>query len=221
MDRARHPGLHEYAAPHLLPLAQLTAPAVLTAGVTAYTLTDMFLYNRRKKAEYLETQKILYLTALAESRRALAEGRANENHLAMLENERLAELDDQRKRKKRYVREIYDYLFTSKDPLADPDINEVERARRHFPLPPPETQRAATAILDGREMGAAGTAPRQEQGGLVQAVEEKRREGEREAERQGARGGMLDNLGENSTPSEEKSAGDKRTWSDWISSFWR
>ena len=196
---------------------------MLTAGVTAYTFTDMFLYNRRKKTEYLETQKILYMTALAESRRAVAEGRANANHLAMLENERLAELDDERKRKKRYFKEIYDYLFTSKDPLTDPDINEVERARRHFPLPPPEAQRAATAILNEKGTGGMGAQQQQQpqQDGVVQAVEEKRREGEKEMERRGMQGGPLDRLGESPASSKAESAGEKRTWSGWISSFWR
>ena len=176
----------------------------------------MFRYNRAKKREFFETQTVLYHTALEESRAALARGEANENHLMVLENERLASLEDERKRKLKPLKQIYEYLFTNKNMLAEEGLNEIELEKRYWPLrpPPKEGQMAA----DEEKTEKMGFKRGVKDDAVLRAVgkvneEETRAESTKAAE-------VLP--GTPAQTSEQRPDGGKDTsWSGWLSSFWR
>ena len=213
------------ASRDLLGLTACPHRAVLCMGYASFCMVDLFKYNRRKKAEFHETQKILYQTALQESREALARGEATQAHLDMLENERLAVLDEERLRKKSYSREIFNYLFRREEFEKEKPVNEIEAMRKRFPLreePPPKEQ-GAEAV---RAVAGVDGSSKDRETSTLKAVEDKRREGEKAAERRGVQGGPLDFLAEAATSSSahqraEHSAREQRTWSSRVSSLWR
>ena len=179
-----------------------------------YALTDMFRCNRRKKRELFETQRVLYATALEESRSAVARGTARPEHYDVLENERLAILEDERRQSKRHFREIFNYLFKKKP--EEGELNEVEAARRRFPLPPPvEQEAAASKVLRAKEAREAGQGTLG--GTVIAAIEEKGRRREKALEARAVQGGPLDEWAARNAPSTPKSEAEKRSWYSRIS----
>lgn len=65
----------------------LIGAIVIAGGVTTYALSDMMIYNRRKKREWFADQQEQFRVALAAAHTALASGTATEQHLDFLQRE--------------------------------------------------------------------------------------------------------------------------------------
>ncbi|KAI0999546.1 hypothetical protein K3495_g8651 [Podosphaera aphanis] len=79
---------------HTITTSTLIAASVIAGGVTIYALTDMIIYNRRKKAQFFEEQKAKLELAIVVARQAIREGTATEqqiNFIKMEDEHRAAE----------------------------------------------------------------------------------------------------------------------------------
>jgi hypothetical protein len=68
---------------------------VIAGGVTVYALTDMMVYNRRKRAQFYEEQKALKESAIYSARLAISSGVATEEQINFInmEDEHQGRLD--------------------------------------------------------------------------------------------------------------------------------
>ncbi|KAI4225774.1 MAG: hypothetical protein L6R36_003660 [Xanthoria steineri] len=173
-------------------------PTVLAGLITAFSLTDMVIHNRQQRALYLAAQETLYNQTLAAAIEAERTGRAlTEEEQNVLNRERMvlkAEAEKEARGKKGWG--FSAMLFGGKDMGAEEEeegVGEKEEVWR-------DAEGEGREILKGvveRDGVIAGTS-----GGVMAAVEEKRREGEKPIEEDVAAfggspvGGPLDKMAE-------------------------
>lgn len=77
---------------HTITTTTLIAASVIAGGLTAYAVTDMIIYNRRKKAEYFQEQKAQQQLVIDAARKAIQDGTASEAQISIIqmENQRQA-----------------------------------------------------------------------------------------------------------------------------------
>jgi hypothetical protein len=184
-------------------------PKVLAGGVATFSLADMVMYNRQKRKLFFQEQHELLQNRLAEAKEALAKGAADDDQMLLINQERAAEEAEQARRAKKGIWGSIKGVFTT-DGLKKEDMGgnlqglSVDAQRQ---VGEQSTLASAVAKLDEQTGGAPGL-------GILQAVEEKRREGELGSQDPERKGGPLDELAENVATA----AKSKRGWTSWLSS---
>ncbi|KAI9673483.1 MAG: hypothetical protein M1817_002946 [Caeruleum heppii] len=177
--------------------------ATAICGVYAtVALSDMVLYNRRKRREFYAAQVALYTQHLSEARTALAHNTATPQQIRLIEEDELAEREKQeRLRKKGIWKGIKRALFSGLKTDEDEPLEEKREDSSLASVP----QRVQAKIKAG-------------EGAVLSAVQEHRQRQEAEGDVRRAiteevaprKGGMLDRLGEGEPNS-------SRNWTTWLS----
>ncbi|RKF81668.1 hypothetical protein GcM3_033022 [Golovinomyces cichoracearum] len=72
---------------HTITTTTLIAASIIAGGVTIYALTDMIIYNRKKKAEFFEEQNAKLNLAIHTARKAVQDGTASEAQIKLIKME--------------------------------------------------------------------------------------------------------------------------------------
>ncbi|CCU81629.1 hypothetical protein BGHDH14_bgh05244 [Blumeria hordei DH14] len=72
---------------HTITTTTLIAASFIAGGVTIYALTDMIIYNRRKKAQFFHEQKTQLENAILTARKAINDGTATEAQINFIRME--------------------------------------------------------------------------------------------------------------------------------------
>ena len=142
-----------------------------------------------------------------EAREAFARGVANEDQMLLLNRERAAIEAEEQKRNKKTMWKSFKSMF-SFEGLKPEDPQTLQGMEQG-------TKQEALVADEAPVPDKSRPSPRNEpagRGGILGALEEKRRRGERELERQGAKGGALDRIG-NQASSGTK---DGSSWIGWL-----
>lgn len=186
---------------------------VLAGGVAAFSLGDMIIYNRRKRKEFFAEQYKLLQERLVEAREAAAKGIADEDQMLLINRERAAEEAEQARKAKKRMWSFITGVFSTEglkqedtasgmDVLGEGGLTKVGEG--NLLIEP------AGETLAGTTKEKAET-PRL---GILQAVEEKRRDGEREFQRRGVDDGPLDQIAEQAAAAGKSKGG----WTSWVTS---
>jgi hypothetical protein len=156
---------------------------------------DMTIYNRRRRAIYLEAVEEKRVRDLAEAQAALARGEPSEEHMLTLWRVRAEEearrQEEERKKEGRLRRLFKKVGIISMGKETD------------------DTTAANSSTIEQANSGQSGHAGL----GIVQAVEEKRREGEGPLERVQYPGGPLDQQAQDNANFLKDTA---KGWTNWI-----
>ena len=172
-----------------------------------FSLGDMIMYNRRKRKAFFEEQHALLKERLIEAREAEARGTADEDQILLINRERAAEEADNARKNRPTIWKSVKGVFSTQG-LQEEDTHG----------------RTESEATESQHISQSGLLPVPEQmqeleqspvkGTILQALENKRREGERHLEKNGTEGGVLDKLAEQAG----SSAPDKRSWTSWSTS---
>ncbi|KAI9682790.1 MAG: hypothetical protein M1822_006280 [Bathelium mastoideum] len=159
----------------------------------------MVMYNRRKRTAYFQEMEELRRQKLVEARSALARGQANEDQMLLINQERAAEEAQRaREEKKKEGFNTKVWKFVTRTSGAS-KLEEASDQTATAPL-----AQAGQPNLTGGEQQSLG---------IVQAVEEKRREGEKPVERLQLPGGPLDQQAQDNA---NFVTGSVKGWANWI-----
>lgn len=200
----------------------------LAAVVTVYAFVDMSMHNRRKKKVYFAAQRAMLQEQLAMAREAAGRGEADEDQMLLINRERAAEEAALAAKERKGVWGITkEWLLggMKKDEegpgerVNDGGVLSVlgEEGLMKMRDGPDETGPADAGL-----QASVTTEPQIKhtgRGRILEAVEEKRREGERALERKGVEGGTLDKLAQNAVDAGKVEAGKgKGGWTSWLTS---
>lgn len=171
--------------------------------VTIYAFIDMSLHNRRKQKEFYAQQWAVLYENLALAKEAAARGEANEDQILLINRARArAEAEQAAKERKGVWGSAKEWLLggmKKDEEESEERVNEggvlsvLGEEGLMKMMEEPEEDRGGNADV----LGSVTTEPQERhraRGRILDAVEEKRREGERALERRGIEGGMLDKL---------------------------
>ena len=167
----------------------------------------MILHNRRKRKEYFDEQTKLRAQRITEARAAAAMGQADEDQVLLLNQEQAKQESEETKRnQKGIIKRTTSWIFST-DSLKKEDKGDTALGF---------SMRNEGAIQETKEEAAElveRTRKLPEESSILQAVEEKRREGERELQSRGIESGTLDKMAEGATSAAaQKSKG----WTGWM-----
>lgn len=184
----------------------------------------MILHNRRKRSAFYAEQRSLYATRLLDAIETERSGLPlDEDQTLILNRERARVQAEEAKKERSWGTSIKGLFVGGLKPADDVDIHVVPTEAEileKIGVSQMKVLEAADGLREGQLAGsqAGGESDGLRQGetrmegqGVLQAVEEKRREGERELEARGVRGGPLDRVAEEAV---EKVAG-KGGWFTW------
>lgn len=186
---------------------------VLAGGVAAFSLGDMIVYNRRKRKEFFAEQNKLLQERLVDAREAAAKGTADEDQMLLINRERAAEEAEQARKAKKGTWSFITGIFSTEglkqedtasgmDTLSEAGLRKVGEGNL---LIEPAGETVAGTTTENAETPGLG---------ILQAVEEKRRDGEREFQSRGLNGGPLDQLAEEAVVAGKSKGG----WTSWVTS---
>ncbi|MCJ1392175.1 hypothetical protein MMC18_005042 [Xylographa bjoerkii] len=196
-------------AAHRFTALGLIGLTVLAGGVATFALGDMIVYNRRKRKSFFAEQHMLLEQRLAEARQAAANGTADDDQMLLINRERAAEEAEEARKARKGPLNALTGLFSTKglkeeDRGSGLDVLGEEGLRK---------MSEENSIIE-----PAGEARMQDQevprGGILQAVDEKRREGEQKLVEKGVKGGPLDQMAEQATEAAKSKGG----WTSWVTS---
>ena len=182
---------------------------VISGGVAVFSLGDMMIYNRRKRKLFFEEQHMLLKQRLAEAREAAAHGTADGDQMLLLNRERAAEEAEQARKAKKGPWKAFQNLFTIEG------LSEEDKGSKLDVLGEEGLKKlgAESSVLESVERSSS---PEEEKPslGIIQAVEDKRRDGERELQERGMKGGPLDTIAEQAIVAGKSKGG----WISWMTS---
>ena len=157
----------------------------MVCGVYAtVAVTDMIVYNRRKKREWYAQQQEIYSRSLAEATVAEERGQATDDQLAFLSREHQIQEAEKRQKGRLWTR-VKEGLFGA----GDEDVVNIERLKSS------DLVNARPKNKKLEESSEAVSATGGAIGGVVQAVEDARREQQQQVVDVESRpGGPLDQL---------------------------
>ena len=159
----------------------------------------MIAYNRRKRAVYYREMEEQRVQMLGEAREALARGEANEDQMLLINQERAAEeacLAREEQKKEGFNSKIWK-MVTGASGASKMEDTQIATTDPHL------TDAEQAKVAEDSHVGL----------GIVQAVEEKRREGEKPIERLELPGGPLDQQAQDNANFIVNSA---KSWTSWI-----
>ena len=182
---------------------------VISGGVAVFSLGDMIIYNRRKRKVFFEEQHMLLQQRLAEARVAAAHGTADEDQMLLLNRERAAEEAEQVRKRKKGLWNAFKGLFNIEG------LSEEDRGSKLDLLGEEGLRKMGTESSEPKSVEGL-SAPKEEKPslGIIQAVEDKRRDGERELQERGMKGGPLDTIAEQAITAGKSKGG----WTSWMTS---
>ena len=179
----------------------------MAAVITAVSLTDMILYNRRKRREFYAEKSAERQRDLISAREAFARGNANEDQVLLLNQERASqEAALEKKNKPGVFKRAKDWMFAglSNEEIGAPnDTIKVESLTEKRGIAEQAAERVGLASAEGSTNTGRGL-------GILKAVDESRRAGEKIIPQ--SSGGALDQLGEETADAAKKST---KSWTDW------
>lgn len=186
---------------------------VLAGGVAVFSLGDMIVYNRRKRKEFFVEQHLLLQEKLVEARAAAAKGIADEDQMLLINRERAAEEAEQARKAKKGTWNYITGIFSTEG------LKQEDTASGLDVLSGSGLRKVGEGNLLTGPAGEAATESTTENGetpglGILQAVEEKRQDGERELQKRGVSGGTLDQLAEQAAAAGKSKGG----WTSWVTS---
>ena len=187
---------------------------VIAAGVTAFALTDMILHNRRKRSAFYAEQHALYATRLLDAIETEKSGLPlDEDQTLILNRERARVQAEEAKKERSWRKSIKSMLIGG--------LKQDEEAEKVSEVSVPTEAQVLEMmgmdqrrILEAAEEGVRGKGEigdgRRDGNGILQAAEDKRREGEK-VEAGGVEGGPLDQMAEGAV----EKARSKGGWMRW------
>ncbi|KAF2135623.1 uncharacterized protein K452DRAFT_239028 [Aplosporella prunicola CBS 121167] len=191
---------------HRVTALSLIAATGIAGVVTVFALGDMMIYNRRKRKEWFHEQNQKHAIALAEARQAVAGGAATEDQILLLNRERAAEEHELAKKNKPGI------FGRAKESLFGGLSKEEKQGGTLAASAATDVEDAAKGAWDTIRENSQQA--KDEGLGILQAVEDKRREGEHAvAQQSGVAGGPLDHLAEEATAAASQKS---KSWTSWI-----
>ena len=175
-------------------------------------MTDMILHNRSKRAAFFAEQHALYATRVMEAIEAEKAGRElDDDQRLVLNRERVRVEAEEAKKERKWGRRVKGWL------IGGLKGDEEEKAEVAVP-----TEGEVLAMIGVRESDVLGRTRRErereekgeerrEGSGILEAVQEKRREVEASAEEREFRGGPLDHVAEEAVEKVKSKGG----WMSW------
>jgi hypothetical protein len=179
----------------------------VAAVITAVSLTDMILYNRKKRREFYAEKSAERQKDLVLAREAFTRGHANEDQILLLNQERAAqEAALEKKNKPGVFKRARDWMFSglSNEEIGAPNETvTVESLSEKKGIAEQAAERVGLASAEGSANTGRGL-------GILKAVDESRRAGEKIIPQ--SSGGHLDQLGEETAGAAKKST---KSWTEW------
>ncbi|KAF6231026.1 hypothetical protein HO173_010726 [Letharia columbiana] len=220
---------------HKTTVVSLLGFSIVAAAITGFALTDMILHNRRKRSAFYAEQRAIYSQRLIEAIETEKSGMPlDEDQTLVINRERARVQAEEAAKERSWGKSIRGMLMGG----LKGDEEEGERGEK-VAVPSEEEilkklgvtqtsilERAAQADRDSgpktTDVGHGSEEGRRDGTGILQAVAEKRREGERAMEAAGVRGGPLDRMAEGpvqavggTIDAAEEKAGSRGGWSNW------
>jgi hypothetical protein len=184
-----------------LDLPEANIVKVIAGGITAFSLGDMIIYNRRKRRAYYEEQTALLKEKTEAARQAIAAGTADQDQILLLDRERVEQEATAALKNKKSMWQSVTGMLTSGLKKEDQPIMVETESRTGNP--------SAVLQVDSRAASQASSAASP----IMQAVQEKRREGERAVPRD-SKGGPLDQMADQAVNAAKAKGG----WTSWMTS---
>ncbi|KAL9135357.1 MAG: hypothetical protein Q9175_003447 [Cornicularia normoerica] len=220
---------------HRITVYTLLGSTVVIVIVAGFSLTDMIVHNRRKRAAFFAEQHAIYSQRLIEAIETEISGMPlDEDQTLILNRERIRVQAEEAAKERTWRKRIKGFFIgdlkhdeeggESGEEVAVPSEGQIlqtlgvdeftilKRAGQADRGSGPTT----TDLENSREEG------KRDGSGILQAVAEKRREGERAMEAAGVKGGPLDRMGEGAVQAvggkihaTEEKVGNRGGWSSW------
>ena len=184
---------------------------VVAGVVTVFSLTDMILYNRRKRRTFFAEQNALLQAKLIEAKEIQARnGELDDDQRLLLNRERIALEAEREKRERRGLWDTFKGTFSNQG-LKVEEGGEIRIGTGESDRSVEEPDASRTPVISEEHL--------MQHTSVLKSVEETRRVGERELERTGVHGGPLDQLADNASASATKAAerAETRSWFGWLS----
>lgn len=179
---------------------------VVAAGITTFSLTDMILHNRRKRSAFYAEQRSLYATRLLDAIETERSGLPLDEDQTLIINRERARVHAEEAKKERTwgktIKEILMGGLKEEEGVELPVVPTEGEILEKIGVNQCEILEAADELREGQLDGAQGVdgpgqgESRIDGSDILQAVEEKRGEGEGAMESRGVRGGPLDQIAE-------------------------
>ncbi|KAK8173615.1 hypothetical protein IWX90DRAFT_484554 [Phyllosticta citrichinensis] len=170
--------------------------------VSALAVTDMIIYNRKKKREWFHEQKQKHAIALAEARLALTDGTITHDQMLLLNRERAAEEAEAIKRNKKGI-------FTRAKESMFGGLSKEEQTGGKLAATTRDNaggEGVLAAVQDAATHGKETIG----ESSIARTLEEKRREGEKA---QPLTPGPLDRMADDATQAATQKS---KSWTSWI-----
>ena len=203
----------------LQPYSQPRIHTVAAAAITAFALTDMILHNRRKRSAFYAEQRALYSTRLLDAIETEKAGLPLDEDQTLILNRERARVQAEEAKKERSwsVKGLFmgglkeEEVVVGKSGEAEVVPSEGEMLEK-IGVGGIEVLEAAEGKLEeGDIVGEVGEEERRREGGLLQTIKDKRREGEKAFEARGVAGGPLDQMAEEAA----KEVKSRSSWLSW------
>ncbi|KAF2834772.1 hypothetical protein M501DRAFT_943629 [Patellaria atrata CBS 101060] len=185
---------------HRVTAITLIAATGVAGLVTVFALGDMMIYNRRKRKVWLEEQQVQHARDLAIAKQAMAEGRANDKQILLLNRERAFQESEEAKANKKGV---FSGLFGGSE--AAGAVKKIKGGGN-------VEERVDKGIERDEGVAVAKAVDEAEPSSQSVPIEEGRRDTEVRMLPQPA-GGNLDRLGKNVATGVSK---ETKSWTSWI-----
>lgn len=168
----------------------------------------MIIYNRRKRNAFIAEQFVTMKQTLLEAQRAEMMGTANEDQVQLLNQERAAFEEAEAKKLQGGIWKTITGVFSTEGLKVAENPSDLalvgEGGLRKMGEESLPMNTVSDPALDSHIMKS----------GILQALDEQRREGERAEQASGVEGGQLDRFAEQPTASTKAKGG----WTSWITS---
>lgn len=170
--------------------------------VSVVAVTDMIIYNRRKKREWFHEQKQKHAIALAEARLALTDGTITHDQMLLLNRERAAEEAERIRRNKKGI------LARAKESMFGGLSIEEQTGGKLAATTRDNAggEGVLAAVQDAATHGKEATSD----SSIARSLEEKRRDGEKA---QPLTPGPLDRMADDATQAATQKS---KSWTSWI-----
>ncbi|CAD6567606.1 MAG: hypothetical protein ASARMPREDX12_000553 [Alectoria sarmentosa] len=231
-------GTHGNAPPGETPAEKVARlrqrTTVVTAAITGISMTDMIIHNRRKRSAFYAEQHALYSQRLIEAIETEKSGMPLDEDQTLILNRERARVQAEEAAKERTWGKRIKGVF-----IGDLKTDEEGATAENVVVPSEgeilqklgvdqtsilerATQADRNSGVNTTDSGNIREEARRDGSRILQAVAEKRRQGERAMEAAGVRGGPLDQMAEGAVQAVggkihaiEEKVGSERSWNDW------
>ncbi|KAL9076110.1 MAG: hypothetical protein Q9161_001157 [Pseudevernia consocians] len=220
---------------HRITVFSIIGFSIVTVAITGFALTDMIVHNRRRRTAFYNEQHALYSLRVIEAIEAEKSGMPLDDDQTLVLNRERARVQAEEAAKERAWGKRIRRVF-----IGDLKNDEEGGEKGEEMMVPSEgeilqklgvdetsiLERAVHADRDSgskiTDLGNSGEESKRDGSGVLQAVAEKRREGERAMEAAGVRGGPLDRMADGAVQavgekihSAEERVASRGGWTGW------